>query len=435
MIADKRQPRLAATLVLTRDAPAGLELLLLRRAEKGDHNSGAWVFPGGLVDSTDRACHTLCHGLDDAEASRRLGVESGGLDTVVAALRECFEEAGVLYAVKPDGQLVDLQGAPGLGLLAQRAGLAAGDCDLADLCRAHDLRLCADEVHYIAHWLTPIGRAKRFDTRFFVAVLPAGQASAHDAIETVEQVWLTPAQALAPANVRRMLTPTRAVIEQLAAFPDTAALLTWARRPRRVQRVLPRLATRGDGPWPILPGDPAWDEVGHLDPDGNGLAWCEIRSGVPMPLAPGVLRLTAAASGDHSYLVECKPGAWAVIDPGPVDAAHRDALIAAAPGPLRWIVRTDSDPSQSFGAADLAARTGAQSVGMDEPMDSALGAALVAWPGPDPGTRCYLGAADHMLFTGSQALPPAWMAAHGVEWLAARRGFLAAAAAAAGPAP
>lgn len=435
MSGDKRQPRLAATVVLTRDAPGGLELLLLRRAEKGDHNSGAWVFPGGLVDSADRQCHALCSGLDDAEASRRLGVESGGLDMFVAAVRECFEEAGVLYATGPEGRIVDLLGATGADLSAQRGALAAGERSLADLCQAHALRLCADRLHYIAHWLTPIGRPKRFDTRFFVAVLPEGQASAHDAIETVEQVWLTPAQALAPENARRLMTPTRAVIEQLAAFADTTALLDWARRPRQVQRVLPRLAVRGEAPSPILPGDPAWDEVGRLDPEGSGQASCEVRPGVPLRLAPGVLRLTAAATGAHSYLVECDPGAWAVIDPGPPDAVHHDALVAAAPGPLRWICLTDGDAGQAQGAAALAARTGARLLAADRLRATSVGKLLAAWPGPAPGSTCYLRGADGMLFAGAQDMPDAWLAAHGVEWRAARAGFLTAAFPAAEPTP
>ncbi|MDO9075491.1 MAG: NUDIX domain-containing protein [Rubrivivax sp.] len=424
MSGDKRQPRLAATVVLTRDAPGGLELLLLRRAEKGDHNSGAWVFPGGLVDSADRQCHALCSGLDDAAASQRLGVESGGLDMLIAAVRECFEEAGVLCATGPDGRIVDLQGARGAELSAQRGALATGDCSLADLCRAHALRLCVDRLHYIAHWLTPFGRAKRFDTRFFVAVLPEGQVSAHDAVETVEQVWLTPAQALAPQNARRLMTPTRAVIEQLAAFADTASLLTWAHAPRQVQRVLPRLATRTDGPCPILPSDPAWHEVGRLDPDGSGQAWCEVRTGEPVALAPGVLRLTAATTGAHSYLVECDPGAWAVIDPGPPDAVHHDALVATAPGPLRWICLTDGNAVHAQGAAVLAARTGAQLLDAHRLSATALGTLLRAWPGPAPGSTCYLRAEDGMLFNGAQDLPGEWLAAHGVEWRAAHSGFL-----------
>src|SRR5687768_1751191 len=92
-----RPPRQAATLVVARDGPQGLEVLLLLRAERGDHNSGAWVFPGGLVDPGDREAHAVCDGPDDATLSAALGVPEGGLDPAVAAIRECFEECGLLF--------------------------------------------------------------------------------------------------------------------------------------------------------------------------------------------------------------------------------------------------------------------------------------------------------------------------------------------------
>src|SRR5512139_3398394 len=96
-----RAPRAAATLVVVRDAAVGIEVLLLRRAERGDHNSGAWVFPGGIVDRSDRDARRCCAGLGDAAASRQLGLDADGLDYYVAAVRECFEEAGLLYARTP----------------------------------------------------------------------------------------------------------------------------------------------------------------------------------------------------------------------------------------------------------------------------------------------------------------------------------------------
>ena len=90
-----------SAVIVLRDAPRGLEVLLLKRAEKpGDQNSGASVFPGGLLDKADAGHHELCTGLTDAEASARLGVPSGGLDYWIAAVRECFEEAGLLFATE-----------------------------------------------------------------------------------------------------------------------------------------------------------------------------------------------------------------------------------------------------------------------------------------------------------------------------------------------
>src|SRR5437870_8009196 len=101
----ERPPRPAATIVVVRDGAEGLEVLLSRRAERGDHNSGAWVFPGGLLDAGDRAAHGCCAGVDDAGASERLGLDAQGLDYYVAAVRECFEESGLLFALDAKGQL------------------------------------------------------------------------------------------------------------------------------------------------------------------------------------------------------------------------------------------------------------------------------------------------------------------------------------------
>ena len=99
-----KPPRPAATVVVVRDAPLGIEVLLLRRAERGDHNSGAWVFPGGLVDAADRSAQACCRGVEPAAADARLGVAAHALDYWAAAMRECFEEAGLLYAREADGR-------------------------------------------------------------------------------------------------------------------------------------------------------------------------------------------------------------------------------------------------------------------------------------------------------------------------------------------
>jgi len=424
MKADAVNPRVAATLVVVRDAPSGLEVLLLRRADKGDHNSGAWVFPGGLVDAGDRRCHGACIGLDAARASALLGVEAGGLDYYVAAIRECFEEAGLLFAVDEGGQFVNMHGESGGRLSALRGPLNSGDCEFADFCRDFGLRLSADRLFYIGHWLTPKGRAKRFDTRFFLAVLPDGQASVHDEVETVEQVWLPPVAALSPENTRRLMTPTRAMIEQLAVFSDTGALLDWARSRREVPCVLPRLATSHVGPCPILSNHPAWAEVGRLDPDGRGDAWCEIRPGVPVRLSPGVLRLSAGESGCHSYLVDVGRNEWAVIDPGPRGEDHLNAVIAAAPGPIRWIFLTDGEAEQLESAARLQAHTGAQVHGPQSHNGVEPATTLRAFPGPTGNAMSYLLVREKILFAGAQAVPRAWLAEQDVAWLAPRQGFL-----------
>ena len=193
----ERPPRAAATIVVVRDSPGGLEVLLSRRAERGDHNSGAWVFPGGIVDAADRDAHACCIGLDDAAASTRLGVAQGGLDYYVAAVRECFEEAGLLFAVDRAGILIDLAGAAGERWAQWRAPLHRGERSIVEFCREAGLQLAVDKLVYLSHWLTPPGRAKRFDTRFFIAAAPDSQEAAHDGTEMLEQLWLHPADALA----------------------------------------------------------------------------------------------------------------------------------------------------------------------------------------------------------------------------------------------
>ncbi len=307
--------RPAATLVVVRDAADGPELLLLQRADKGDQNSGAWVFPGGLVDAGDRRCRPLCAGLDDAAASARLGVAAGGLDFHIAAIRECFEEAGLLFAIDDRNEVVSLEGDTGARLDALRGPLQRGEREFADLCREWGLRLAADRLFYIGHWVTPLGLPKRFDTRFFLALLPAGQASRHDAVETLDQAWLRPALALAPGNARTMLRVTRNVIELVAAFATADALLAWARSPREVTMVMQRRGMSSAGLRSLMPHEPAFAEIGKLDPEGAGTAWCELRPGVPVQLSPHVQRVTGG-DGRNSYLVGDAQAGWTEIDPG-----------------------------------------------------------------------------------------------------------------------
>ena len=229
--AETRPPRAAATLVVVRDALdaalGGVEVLLSRRAERGDHNSGAWVFPGGVVDPGDRQSHACCAGLDDAAASARLGLAEGGLDYYVAAVRECFEESGLLYATDRRGEMVGLNASDadsvdngdnaGARLAAWRGPLHRGERTLGELCREFGLTLALDGVSYLSHWLTPPARAKRFDTRFFIAAVPQGQVAAHDGSELVEQLWLRPADALARSHELKLLTPTQKTLKRWRA--------------------------------------------------------------------------------------------------------------------------------------------------------------------------------------------------------------------------
>ena len=134
--APERPPRPAATIVVVRDGASGIEVLLSRRADGTDYTSGAWVFPGGIVDPRDRDAHPACYGIDDAEASARLGLDKGGLDFFVAAIRESFEESGLLFgrAVGDNDDVLDGEAAdrlaPWRGMLHRRErGIAVADDD------------------------------------------------------------------------------------------------------------------------------------------------------------------------------------------------------------------------------------------------------------------------------------------------------------------
>jgi glyoxylase-like metal-dependent hydrolase (beta-lactamase superfamily II)/8-oxo-dGTP pyrophosphatase MutT (NUDIX family) len=362
--------RLAASLVVLRERPSGMEVLLLRRAVRAnDFSSDAYVFPGGVVDANDRAGHSACIGMDDATASERLKLLDGGLDYYVAAMRECFEETGVLFACDENGAPLD---ALRLNeVRAQREALHDGQIDIASLCRSFGIRLMPRRLHYLSHWVTPLALAKRFDTRFFLAALPEAQQVEVDHVETAAHRWMRPQYALAHADQLRLLPPTRKLLQWLARMESVDLAMAAAGALADVPRIQPRLANGKRGRWPIAPDEPAWAELTLTDPDERGVGSYDIAPGRVVALMPGVLRLTApnpgmmTGPGTNTYLVGGGPhNGWAVIDPGPDDPAHIDAIMRAAPGEIRQILVTHTHRDHSPGAALLKARTGARTYGM-----------------------------------------------------------------------
>lgn len=215
----------AATIIVARDGDSGLEVFMLRRSPRSDFVPGAYVFPGGAVEDADRAGEMVerCRGLTDSEASRRLGVGSGGLALWVAAVRECFEEAGLLLALASDGEYVVLDDA----FSVHRAQLNAGTKGFADLCRAAGLTLPVDRIHYFSHWITPDGAPIRYDTRFFVCAAPPGQVPLHDGRETVDHCWIAPRQALEDHAAGRfhLVPATKSQLESMLPFGTAAGLV------------------------------------------------------------------------------------------------------------------------------------------------------------------------------------------------------------------
>ncbi len=241
---------------------------MLRRHANSGFVGGAYVFPGGKVDDDDRTgrAEDACAGRSDADASDLLGVEGGGLAFWVAALRECFEEAGVLLAYGGDHAdvMIDM-GEPEARarLAAERVALNAGQVSFLDSCRRQGVRLAVGRVHYFSHWITPEPAPRRYDTRFFVAALPPGQVPIHDEFETVETQWVRPGDALARAKAGEfdLIFPTMKNLEAIERFSTSAELLAAAAAVERVPTVLPRVIADEHGVRIVLPGDPAYDDV------------------------------------------------------------------------------------------------------------------------------------------------------------------------------
>lgn len=216
----------AATVILVRDAPR-LEVLMLRRNDASVFVAGAHVFPGGALDTRDRIVveHPAIGGRDDAGASERLGIERGGLAFWIAAARECFEEAGIVLGRPPGGGAIP----PGVlaAITADRDATERGDRDFLDVLAAAGLVLDLAAIHVFAHWITPEGAPRRYDTRFFVAAAPEGQEPSPDGDETVEATWTTPADALASFEEGSidLIFPTLRSLEALTRFGTSDELL------------------------------------------------------------------------------------------------------------------------------------------------------------------------------------------------------------------
>jgi 8-oxo-dGTP pyrophosphatase MutT (NUDIX family) len=281
---DAIEIRPAATVMLVRDAPAPragpsggtvLEVLMVRRNLRSDFVGGAYVFPGGAVDPHDGGAEAegLCTGRSDAGASALLGVPSGGLAYWVAVVRETFEEAGLLLARREGGPGL-LAGDPAeeARFAAARAEVNAGRRRFLDLCRDEGLRLTVGDIHYFAHWITPRGAPRRYDTRFFVAAAPPGQIAAHSAGETIAEVWISPDDALARhrAGEIEIIFPTIRSLQAIGRFATSTELLAAAARASSaVPSIEPKVVPDGNGVRIVLPGDPGYERAAVPDPAGQ----------------------------------------------------------------------------------------------------------------------------------------------------------------------
>ena len=244
---DAAEPKPAATAVLVRDGGHAPEILLLKRHRAAGFVPGAFVFPGGRVDEAD----------DDPALVDMLGQVPRGADAQywLAVVREVFEETGVLLARSPDGSTCSDAGADP-SLARWREALLSNEAALLDVLRAEGLRPDISRMVYCSHWITPIAEPKRYDTRFFLAELPAGCSASIDQREMSEFIWVTARDALErfARGDLPMVFPTVKTIQMLELYASVDAMLD-AFRDVDVPAVLPRLVRTDDGVGIVVPSN------------------------------------------------------------------------------------------------------------------------------------------------------------------------------------
>jgi len=255
-------PRLAATVVLLRDEPDGLETFLLRRRTSMAFAPGRYVFPGGSVDRRDAEVLTRWAGPSPAEWAVRLGLADDKLAraTVCAAVRETFEESGVMLAGPAEGSVV--ADTTGTEWEEDRRALLGRALSFGELLERRGLVLRSDLLVAWDHWITPEVEERRYDTRFFLAALPAGQRTRDVSSEADRVTWMRPVDAL--ASVRRgemsMLPPTYQTLASLVAVSDVQSALE-AAAARRIVPTMPAVALEGDDARWVLPGEDGYESA------------------------------------------------------------------------------------------------------------------------------------------------------------------------------
>ncbi|WP_238162761.1 NUDIX hydrolase [Kribbella capetownensis] len=239
-------PRPASTVILLRDTAAGPEVYLLRRQQSMAFAAGMTVFPGGRVDPTDSTVADSWSGPPPEWFAARMGCSADAAAAfVAAAVRETFEESGVLLAGPSSESVVD--DTTGDDWEADRVALESRELGFADFLHRRGLVLRADLLGAWAHWITPEFEPRRYDTRFFVAALPAGQITRDVTSESDQVAWMRPADAVAAVHAGGllMLPPTYVCCRDLTPYDDVATILA-AAGDREIRPVLPTVRVDGD---------------------------------------------------------------------------------------------------------------------------------------------------------------------------------------------
>ena len=244
--------RPAATVMLVDDRP-DLHVLLVHRTARMVFAPDSWVFPGGRVDPDDHLedFDTVCRGLSDAEASRILEVDHGGLAWWIAACRETLEEAGLLLAA---GTTVELEQVAEI-----RDRVREDESVFTDVLLQHGISLDVSAIEEVARFITPLGSPRRFDARFLVALAPPDQEPSHDRGEIVNWEWVRPQDALDrwAAKEMQMMSPTVRMVSCLARFTSAEQVMELAKRRLDYRRVR---VDDPDGAYRVvLPGEPGYE--------------------------------------------------------------------------------------------------------------------------------------------------------------------------------
>ena len=257
-------PRDAATVMLLRDRPApgeGVEVLMVRRHAESRFVPDAFVFPGGRIEPEDCSAEieACSHEFDIGEAHRRIPDMSPperALGAWVAAIRETFEEVGILLASNRAGDPIRVNGSDAGPLEQSRRALHAGRISLVEVLQGEGILLSPARLHYFAHWITPEASPVRYDVRFFVAAAPREQVARHDGIELTGHRWVTPSDALVEHDQGTfpMVLPTRTMVQELAQFPNVEAAVA-STRGKTILSIPSRIVLRDRCPVEVLPGE------------------------------------------------------------------------------------------------------------------------------------------------------------------------------------
>ena len=355
--------REAATVLLLRDSARGIEVLMTRRSMSASFAPGAYVFPGGGVDDLDRK-HAESH-INNAQAAikleanslarvqRRASQTNTGCTWALAAIRESFEELGILLAQRADGSWCTQSDIDALQRQSHFYPQMA----------AQGYTLAAHTVYTLAHWVTDRDLGRRFDVPFLIARMPEGQHPVADETEQFAPEWVRPADALARHTQGQffIIFPTIRTLERFAPFATVDEVLAACANDLPLWTSCPRAGLLNGKESRHMEHESCFGELALVCPDGHITHPLDWQHEKPVPLLKHVMRLTApnpgmmTGPGTNTYIVGTLGTGYIVIDPGPNDAAHVQRIFDATGGDIGAIVCTHSHADHSPAARPLQA--------------------------------------------------------------------------------